>query len=434
MTRAERVKICETCKHCQKDIERGFLCGLTNEYADFDDKCHLYEPSEKQLEETRAKRVVARMKAMTRIGLSSYPYAFGIGVYFFIVACLGFTISEDYGPIITCLFLLSTGFVLAMVIGADYYFLRYKRKRKIFGELTSSAIEQIIKIEGFYPQKRDGIIYFKSNGQIYEIYHDAPKLSLVYRFIYDGTYNVACGIAIEIQDTIICGKISLTRLPDEPQKVGVTLSIETLTHFTDELELNFARYLQILNDMAVLFNDKYRERTSKRDCEDVSCRRNGIYCPEYYFIPQMIDNIYNGRLAMEALTDEEWLRQNIRIYCMEHDGKEFIKEWDDFKIQSVNTYGDYKLIIYAFPQPKEISEALYGAVLLNMETHQAHYYTLEYSYNNKWVLGSMDANGEHNNYGTVDSPDLDKFIAWIFEFNTQTNVLCGLRTQYKEKS
>lgn len=117
-----------------------------------------------------------------------------------------------------------------------------------------------------------------------------------------------------------------------------------------------------------------------------------------------------------ALTGEKWLRQNIPIYCME---QEYIKEWDDFKIQSVNTYGDYKLIIYAFPQPKEISEALYGAVLLNMETHQAHYYTLEYSYNNKWVLGSMDANGEHNNYGTVDSPDLDKFIAWIFEFNTQ---------------
>ena len=29
MTREERVKICETCKHCQKDIERGILCGLT---------------------------------------------------------------------------------------------------------------------------------------------------------------------------------------------------------------------------------------------------------------------------------------------------------------------------------------------------------------------------------------------------------------------
>lgn len=241
----------------------------------------------------------------------------------------------------------------------------------------------------------------------------------MYRFIYDGTYNVACGIAIEIQDTIICGKISLTQLADESQKIGVTLSVETLTHFTDELKLNFARYFQILNDMAVLFNDKYRERTSKRDYEDVSCRRNGIYGPKYYFIPQLLDDVYNGRLTMESLTDEEWLRQNIRIYYMEHDGKEYIKEWDDFKIQSVNTYGDYKLIIYAFPQPKKIAEALYGAILLNIETRQAYYYTLEYSYNNEWVLGSMNANGEHNNYGTVDSPDLDNFIAWIFNSNKQ---------------
>lgn len=64
MTREERVKICETCKHCQKDIERGILCGLTNEYADFDDKCHLYEPSEKQQVKTRARRIIARMKEL----------------------------------------------------------------------------------------------------------------------------------------------------------------------------------------------------------------------------------------------------------------------------------------------------------------------------------------------------------------------------------
>ena len=420
MTRAERVKICETCKHYQKDIERGILCGLTNEYADFDDKCHLYEPSEKQQIKTRARRIIARMKESSKSsdkGLSFDGYIAIIGTYLFCL--ISMLVGDDAKSSIIIPLCLAIGFMLVALICLDYYYLKYKRKKKIFGELTSSAIEQIIKIEGFYPQKRDGIIYFKSNGQTYEIHHDAPKLSLVYRFIYDVTYNVACGIAIEIQDTIICGKISLTQLADESQKIGVTLSVETLTHFTDELKLNFARYFQILNDMAVLFNDKYRERTSKRDYEDVSCRRNGIYGPEYYFIPQLLDDVYNGRLTMESLTDEEWLRQNIRIYYMEHDGKEYIKEWDDFKIQSVNTYGDYKLIIYAFPQPKKIAEALYGAILLNIETRQAYYYTLEYSYNNEWVLGSMNANGEHNNYGTVDSPDLDNFIAWIFNSNKQ---------------
>lgn len=420
MTREERVKICETCKHCQKDIERGILCGLTNEYADFDDKCQLYEPSEQQQIKTRARRIIARMKEFSKSsdkGLSFDGYIAIIGTYLF--CSISMFVGDNAKSSITIPLCLAIGFMLVALICLDYYYLKYKRKKKVFGELTSSAIEQIIKIEGFYPQKRDGIIYFKSDGQAYEIHHDAPKLSLVYRFIYDGTYNVALSAAFKAQDAIICGKISLTQLADEPQKIGVTLSVETLTHFTDELKLNFAHYFQILNDLGALFNDRYLKLTSKRDCEDVSYRRNGIYGPEYYFIPQMIDDIYNGRLAMEALTDEEWLRQNIRKYCIEHDEKEFVGEWDDFKIQSVNTYGDYKLIIYAFPQPKKIPEALYGAVLLNMETRQAHYYTLEYSYNNEWVLGSMDANGEHNNYGTVDSPDLDNFIAWIFNSNKQ---------------
>ena len=295
MTRAERVKICETCKHCQKDIERGILCGLTNEYADFDDKCHLYEPSEKQLEETRAKRVVARMKESSDKGSSFDGYIAVIGTYLFCM--INMLVGDDAKSSIIIPLCLAIGFVLVALICLDYYYLKYKRKKKVFGELTSSAIEQIIKIEGFYPQKRDGIIYFKSNGQIYEIYHDAPKLSLVHSFRYDGTYNVALGAAVEVQNTIICGKISLTRLPDKPQEVGVTISIETLTYFTDELKLNFARYLQILNEMAVLFNDKYQERTSKRYREYIS-RRNGIYGLEYYFIPQMIDDINNGRLTM----------------------------------------------------------------------------------------------------------------------------------------
>lgn len=422
MTREERIKVCETCKHCQKDNERGILCGLTNEYADFEDKCHLYEPSNKQQAKTRARRIITRMKESSKSsgkGLSVNEYIAIIGTYLF---CLISTlVGDDAKPSSIIPLYLAIGFVLVAFICLDYYYLKYKRKKKIFGELTSSAIEQIIKIEGFYPQKRDGIIYFKSDGQTYEIHHNAPKLSIVYRFVYDGTYNLANGVALEVQNAIICGKISIAQLDDDPTIIGVTISVETLTHFTDELKLNFASYFQILNDMAALFNDRYTQLLSKREQEQKNSvsRRNEIYCPEYYFIPQLIDDIYNSRLTADVLTDEEWLRQSIRQYCMEHDEKEFIKEWDNFKIQSVNTYGGYKLIIYAYPQPKVIAEALYGGILLNMATRQAQYYTLEYSYDNKWVLGSMNAKGEHNNYGTIDSPNLDHFIAWIFNSNKQ---------------
>lgn len=417
MTREERIKVCETCKHCQMDIERGILCGFTNEYADFEDKCHLYEPSNKQQAKTRTRRIIARMKESPESsgkGLSKQSCCVLVGTYLFCL--ISMLVGDDAKPSSIIPLYLAIGFVLIALICLDYYYFKYKRKKKVFGELTSSAIEQIIKIEGFYPQKRDGIIYFKSDGNVYEIHHNAPKLSLVYGFVYDGTCNLAKGVALEVQDRIMCGKISITQLDNDPKKIGVIFSVETLTHFTDELKLNFASYFQILNDMAALFNDRYTQLLSKIEQEQKNSifRRNEIYYPEYYFIPQLIDDIYNSRLTADVLTDEEWLRQSIRQYCMEHNEKEFIKEWDNFKIQSVNTYGGYKLIIYAYPQPKVIAEALYGGILLNMATRQAQYYTLEYSYDNKWVLGSMNAKGEHNNYGTIDSPDLDHFIAWIF--------------------
>lgn len=275
MTREERVKTCETCKHCQKDIERGILCGLTNEYADFDDKCHLYEPSEQQQEEIRANRVVARMKAMTRIGLSSYPYAFGIGVYFFIVACLGFA---NYGPIITCLFLLSTGFVLAMVIGADYYFLRYKRKKKIFGELTRKGIEEVLKFEGFYPQKgeKNGeyeSMTFKSNGIIYEIYYNTPQFIIRGGCgIDNGNYQLAQSIASKITTERLVIKVHIIELA-ERQGIGVNFMIETLIHYTDELKIGFANYLDIINNAISNFYEEYEQlqrnyaMKEKRNCK-----------------------------------------------------------------------------------------------------------------------------------------------------------------------
>lgn len=61
MTREERIKVCETCKHCQMDIEHGILCGFTNEYADFDGIYHLYEPSNKQQAKIR-EQIIDRMK------------------------------------------------------------------------------------------------------------------------------------------------------------------------------------------------------------------------------------------------------------------------------------------------------------------------------------------------------------------------------------
>lgn len=68
-----------------------------------------------------------------------------------------------------------------------------------------------------------------------------------------------------------------------------------------------------------------------------------------------------------------------------------------------------------------------GAGLLTLFiTHKADYYTLEYSANGKWVLGST-SRGKHSNYGEVDTSDLEQFIAWIFNSNKQ---LCYYTDMY----
>ena len=53
----------------------------------------------------------------------------------------------------------------------------------------------------------------------------------------------------------------------------------------------------------------------------------------------------------------------------------------------------YILIIYNFPEPAEVQEAAYGAVLLNRSTTQAEYYTLEKSFDGKWALASKTTTG-----------------------------------------
>jgi hypothetical protein len=94
------------------------------------------------------------------------------------------------------------------------------------------------------------------------------------------------------------------------------------------------------------------------------------------------------------------------------------EEWNSFKINRVDKFGDYKLIIYQFPEPKVAPEAKYGAVLLNTNTLDSNYYTLEMSVEDRWFYGGVSED-RHLNYGKAESADLDRFIEWIFSNDKQ---------------
>jgi hypothetical protein len=70
------------------------------------------------------------------------------------------------------------------------------------------------------------------------------------------------------------------------------------------------------------------------------------------------------------------------------------------------------IILYTFPQPEEVPEALYGAVLLNQSTNDSKYFTLGASYEDKWAVCSKDTS-MHSCLDFWDSADKDKFIQWV---------------------
>ena len=63
MTREERLKLCEMCAHCKRDIQRGMVCGLTNEYADFEGDCPQFVASQHYLAQKRTEKTVSDNEA-----------------------------------------------------------------------------------------------------------------------------------------------------------------------------------------------------------------------------------------------------------------------------------------------------------------------------------------------------------------------------------
>ncbi len=260
MTREEQVKICETCKHCKKDITRGILCGLTNEYGAFDDLCALYEPSDEHQAEKEAKQFVASLDESAKSsdkGLSIHGYMAIVGTYLFCL--ISMLVGDEANLSIIIPLYLALAFVLLALICVDYYYFNYKRKRKVFGELTQSAIEQVIKIEGYYPYKQDGDICFKSEGYLYRIVHQGPQLSLLLQGPFDGEYKIALLAATNVMSHTIIGKIHVLEPSEESPQLFITFSVESLTHYTDELRANFASYFNIVNVMLARFLEEYRQ-------------------------------------------------------------------------------------------------------------------------------------------------------------------------------
>lgn len=134
------------------------------------------------------------------------------------------------------------------------------------------------------------------------------------------------------------------------------------------------------------------------------------YFLQYKFIPDLVAGVSKGEISPSAiLATEGW-----EDFMKKHVDENFFLEWDELHCDGIKINDTYVMALYIFPKPRQVPEAAFGAVLINTTNNDAKYYTLEYSFDGAWVLGSMDQT-THRNYGSLENPGLKSFIDWVVE-------------------
>ena len=139
-------------------------------------------------------------------------------------------------------------------------------------------------------------------------------------------------------------------------------------------------------------------------------RRHDIrYHVQQYFIPEMVECVMDGYLPFIALfPSAQWL-SNLRMDYELEDLKA-AKVWESF--EKIQVDEDTMIVLYTFPQPEDVPEAIYGAVLLNKSTNDMTYFTLEASFEDRWAVCSRDTS-MHSCLDFWDTADKGKFVQWV---------------------
>ena len=425
----KRIDVCANCLHCGVDENRDNVCAIN--YDVHARTCRAFAPKYDDIAERYAKSILVDSIStpLTWVGITL------IALAIFCVILAGF--KNAVGNVWSDPFvwaMMATG-VLGVVVAAILRNALRLRRGSISQELreeleaearqkampkllTRNAIKNFLTQRGLSPEPIDGNEGFNFTS------HDNH-----YRLFYDGgrDLTIRYGCELEEEDAKIAQKIINTYDGDvfgafrkvyeytKDGEVKYALMCETdfIVEYVDHFERAFPRYLHsvelAVNNLFVSLNRYNREE------QNVDDSRGDIYNPEYRLIPHMLQGVNGGHLIPEALVDEEWIRRAIQTRCSNEACKE---EWNSFKINRVNNFGNYKLIIYQFPEPKIAPEAKYGAVLLNTDTMDGNYYTLEMSVEDRWYYGGVSED-RHLNYGEAESADLDRFIEWILSNDKQ---------------
>ena len=429
MNEDQRIDVCANCLHCVADENNEQVCAIN--YDMHARRCRVFAPKHDDIAERYAKSIIADSIStpLTWVGISLVVFA----IFCAILAGFENAVENIWGnPFVWAL--ITTGVLCIIVAAILHNALRLRhntisqelrkeleaevRQKALPRLLTRNAIKDFLTQRGLSPEPIDGNEGFNFTS------HDT-----YYRLLYDGERDLTIryGCELDENDAKIAQKIINTYdgdvfgafrkvyefTKDGEVKYALMCEIDFFVEYVDHFERVFPRYLHsvelAVNNLFVSLNRYEREEQN----DDNS--RGDIYNPEYRLIPYMLQGVKTDHLLPDALVDEAWIRREIQTRCSSNECKE---EWDSFKINRVNKFGDYKLIFYQFPEPKVAPEAKYGAVLLNTNTLDSNYYTLEMSVEDRWYYGGVSED-RHLNYGEAESADLDHFIEWIFSNDKQ---------------
>lgn len=429
MNENQRIDVCANCLHCRADENNEQVCAIN--YDMHARRCRAFAPKYDNIAERYAKSIIADSIStpLTWVGITLIAFA----IFCAILAGFENAVENVWGdPFVWAM--IATGVLCIAVAAILHNALRLRRnsisqelRKELEAEacqkalpklLTRNAIKDFLTHKGLSPEPIDGNEGF--NFTLHDTY---------YRLLYDGERDLTIryGCELEENDAKIAQKIINTYdgdvfgafrkvyefTKDGEVKYALMCEIDFFVEYVDHFERVFPRYLHsvelAVNNLFVSLNRYNREVQNEDNF------RGDIYNPEYRLIPHMLQGVKADSLLPDALVDEEWIRREIQTRCSSNECKE---EWDSFKINRVNKFGDYKLIIYQFPEPKVAPEAKYGAVLLNTNTLDSNYYTLEMSVEDRWYYGGVSED-RHLNYGEAESTDLEHFIEWIFSNDKQ---------------
>ena len=426
----QTIRICANCLHFGKDENNESQCEISREM--YTCRCKVFAPKNAKIEKSYAKEIINNSIStpLIYIGLTMLVLA--------ILVCFiaGFKTAEDH----TLQAMIAAGILCLTIAAISRYIYRSRRKdmgndvrqeveNKVRRELlpkllTKEAINEYLTKHNYLPEPTPGNkgIIFTYNEVHFAIYFDEVNRVVIR---YSNTVESKDIPTIKkILDSRDCANFAtdmwLQEYTDDDGTSRYTLEC-TACFFVvhvDNFERVFPIYLSNLETAAGHFLytlDQYKNSKDVQYGAEMPQRRDNIYNPEYRWFPHIMKEVCASKIAMEALTDEEWLRTAVQSMCNDDAIR---NEWREFKIKRVDNYGDYKLIVYQFPKPKVAPEAKYGIIMLNKQALEASYYTLEMSLNDGWFYGGV-AEDRHLNYGSAESADLDKFIEWIFSSNKQ---------------